>query len=258
MTNQKLQDAFWSAKHILCEYDYYIHISKKIIHVTNSENMIPHLMGLQYLGAKQTFTGDKGVYLIKKSRLKYSSLEKLVKKYYRKMEKAISILAMIRGKIDNLYRIEELLSTNSILYIYDAALNPMSELKTDYLIVNEQDKVVLQLGLVKVKDRKEYHCNTFMIDYKENANFDVHYRNLTHYHAIQKVVRENKKVKCREVIYQSKDSIEREKIGIKKMLEQNGIESEEKLIEEIQSYNMKHGKFHEVEELVEKGIVVQE
>ena len=256
MTNQKLQDAFWVTKHILCEYDYYIHISKKIIHVTNSENMIPHLMGLQYLGSKQMFTGDKGVYLIKKFRLKYTSLEKLVKKYYPKMEKAMSILAMIRSKIDNLHRIEELLSTNSILYIYDASLNPMSELKTDYLIVNEQEAMVLQLGLVKVKDRKEYHCNTFMVDYKDNANYDVHYRNLIHYHEIQKVVRENKKSKCREVIYQSKESIEREKIGIKKILEQNGIESEEKVIEKIHSYNIKHGIYHNFEELLEKGIIM--
>ena len=63
--------------------DYYIHIPKKIIHVTNSENMIPHLMGMQYIGRPDMFTGDRGAYMIKKQRLKYDSLEKLVQKYYR-------------------------------------------------------------------------------------------------------------------------------------------------------------------------------
>ena len=255
MANQKLQDVFWNTKHILCEYDYYIHISKKIIYVTNSENMIPHLMGLQYLDSGQAFTGDKGVYLIKKLRLKYTSLEKIVKKYYPKMEKAMSILAMIKGKIENLYRIEEMLTSKSNLYIYDAKSNPMSELKTNYLIVNEQEEMVLQLGLIKAKGRKEYHCNTFMIAYRENANFNVHYRNLTHFYEIQKIVRENKRSRCREVIYQSEKSRDREKNGINKMLENSGMEKDEKLIEEIYNCNVKYGKFHNVVELEEKGIV---
>lgn len=255
MTNQKLQEVFWKTKHILCEYDYYIHISKKIIHMTNSENMIPHLMGLQYLGSRKMFTGDKGVYLIKKFRLKYTSLEKMVKKYYPKTERAVSMLAMIKSKIDNLHRIEEILTGESKLYIYDAALNSTSELKTNYLIVNEQDEIVLQMGLVKVKGRKEYHCNTFMIHYKENANYDIHYKNLTQCYEIQKIVRENKSSKFKEVIYQSEESKERERKGIKKILEKNGIKAGEKLIDEIHGYNIEYGKFHDFEELEKKGIV---
>ncbi|MCI5934248.1 MAG: hypothetical protein MRZ65_01865 [Lachnospiraceae bacterium] len=43
--------------------------------MTNSENMIPHLMGMQYVGRPDMFTGDRGVYMIKKGRLKYDSLE---------------------------------------------------------------------------------------------------------------------------------------------------------------------------------------
>lgn len=41
---------FLETKWILCKNDYYIHIPKKMIHVTNTENMIPHLMGMQYVG----------------------------------------------------------------------------------------------------------------------------------------------------------------------------------------------------------------
>ena len=74
--------------------------------------------------------------MIKKQRLKYDSLEKLVRKYYRGKSKQDSMLAMVNGKIDNLYRIEDMLSTYSELYLYDVTANPESELKNDYLLVN--------------------------------------------------------------------------------------------------------------------------
>lgn len=64
MANQKLLEVFLQVKQILCRNDYYIHIPKKIIHVTNSENMIPHLMGLQYIGRPDMFTGDGGAYMM--------------------------------------------------------------------------------------------------------------------------------------------------------------------------------------------------
>lgn len=70
MANQKLLEVFLNTKRIICMSDYYIHISKKIIHVTNLENMIPHLMGMQYIGKPDMFTGDRGAYMIKKQRLK--------------------------------------------------------------------------------------------------------------------------------------------------------------------------------------------
>lgn len=169
MANQKLLEVFLDAKRILCRNDYYIYIPKKVIHVTNTENMIPHLMGMQYVGRPDMFTGDRGAYMIKKGRLKYDSLEKLVRKYYRGENKQASLHAMINGKIDNLHRIEDMLSTYSELYLYDVAANSELELKTDYLLVNQLEEMVLQLGLVKSYNKKvqEYHCNSFMVDYKK-------------------------------------------------------------------------------------------
>ena len=119
MANQKLLEVFLDTKQTLCKNDYYIHIPKKVIHITNSENMIPHLMGMQYIGRPDMFTGDRGAYMIKKQRVRYDSLEKLVKKYYRGGNKQASMLAMVLGKIDNLHRIKDMLSTYSELYLYD-------------------------------------------------------------------------------------------------------------------------------------------
>lgn len=39
-------------------------------------------MGMQYLGQPNQFTGDYGVYVIKKQRIKMESVEKLIRKYY--------------------------------------------------------------------------------------------------------------------------------------------------------------------------------
>ena len=66
--------------------------------------------------------------------MKYDSLEKLVRKYYRGENKQASLIAMVNGKIDNLHRIEDMLSTYSDLYLYDVAANPELELQTDYLL----------------------------------------------------------------------------------------------------------------------------
>ncbi len=41
-----LLQIFQEAKEILCRYDYYIHTQKRILHLTNSEIKIPHLMGM--------------------------------------------------------------------------------------------------------------------------------------------------------------------------------------------------------------------
>ncbi|MDE7312979.1 MAG: hypothetical protein K2N87_15380 [Eubacterium sp.] len=49
MKDTRLLDKFNEVKLILCRYDYYIHIPKKILHLTNGELKIPHLMGLQYI-----------------------------------------------------------------------------------------------------------------------------------------------------------------------------------------------------------------
>lgn len=251
MANQKLLEVFLNTKRILCTSDYYIHIPKKIIHVTNSENMIPHLMGMQYIGRLDMFTGDKGAYMIKKGRLKYNSLEKLVQKYYRGKSKQDSMLAMVNGKIDNLYRIEDMLSTYSVLYLYDVAANPESELQTDYLLVNHLDDRVLQLGMVKAdkKNVQEYHCNSFMVDYKENDDYDLHYRNLTQCYEISKIVREDKITKRSEVIYQSKAAEERELAGIEKMFKASGIKENTKLIKAIFRLNQRFGVYHTIQML---------
>ncbi len=46
----------------------------------------------------------------------------------------------------------------------------------------------MQLGMVKADKKKvqEYHCNSFMVDYKENDDYDLHYRNLTQRYEISK------------------------------------------------------------------------
>ena len=254
MANQKLLEVFLDTKRILCKNDYYIHIPKKIIHVTNSENMIPHLMGMQYVGRTDMFTGDRGVYMIKKGRLKYDSLEKLVRKYYRGENKQASPLAMVNGKIDNLHRIEDMLSTYSDLYLYDVAANPELELQTDYLLVNHQEEMVLQLGLVKSNKKKvqEYHCNSFMVDYKKNDDYDLHYRNLTQRYEISKIVREDKITKRAEVIYQSRIAEERELAGIEKMLESAEISRSEMLVKAVFRLNQRFGEYHTLDMLTDE------
>ena len=259
MANQKLLEVFLDTKRILCASDYYIHIPKKIIHVTNSENTIPHLMGMQYIGRPDMFTGDRGAYMIKKKRLKYDSFEKLVQKYYRGKSKQDSMLAMVNGKIDNLYRIEEMLSTYSELYLYDVAANPESELKTDYLLVNQLDDRVLQLGMVKADKKKvqEYHCNSFMVDYKENDDYDLHYRNLTQRYEINKIVREDKITKRSEVIYQSTSAEERERVGIEKMLVSAGVEENTKLVKAVFRLNQRFGVYHTIEMLSDSDVLMK-
>ncbi len=246
MANQKLLEVFLNTKQTLCRNDYYIHIPKKIIHITNSENMIPHMMGMQYIGKPDMFTGDRGAYMIKKQRIKYDSLEKLVKKYYRGENKQASILAMVLGKINNLHMIESMLSTYSELYLYDVTANPDSELKTDYLLVNQHEEMVLQLGIIKAEKCKtqKYHCNSFMIDYKVNDNYDLHYRYLTQRYDINKIVREDKITKQAEVIYQSNSATEREKTGIERMLLAAKIPTNEKLIKSVFRLNQKFGEYH--------------
>lgn len=233
--------------------DYYIHIPKKIIHVTNSENMIPHLMGMQYIGSQDMFTGDRGAYMIKKQRLKYNSLEKLVQKYYRGKNKQASVLAMVNGKIENLHKIEDMFSTYSVLYLYDVAANPGSELKTDYLLVNHLEDRVLQLGMVRADNRKMqvYHCNSFMVDYKENNDYDLHYRNLTQCYEITKIVREDKLTKRLEVIYQSRSAEEREMSGIEKMFLAENVQLNDKLKNTIFRLNQRFGEYHTLDMLAD-------
>lgn len=99
---QTLLQIFQDAKEVLCRYDYYIHTQNRILHITNSEVKIPHLMGMQYLGKHSQFTGDFGAYAIKKQRITMESVENLVRKYYKTEEKQRRMLEIIHRKLDNL------------------------------------------------------------------------------------------------------------------------------------------------------------
>lgn len=81
MKDTRLFEIFSETKQILCKYDYSIHTPKKILHLTNSELKLPHLMGLQYIGRKDLYTGDNSAYSIKKGKLTMSSMEKFVRKF---------------------------------------------------------------------------------------------------------------------------------------------------------------------------------
>lgn len=246
MKDTRLLDKFNEAKQILCRYDYYIHTPREILHLTNGELKIPHLMGLQYIAKEGMFEGDRGVYMIKSGRLRYDSIEKLIRKYYKQSAKQESMAAMVYGKINNLPRISEMLRTESVLYLYDITENPELQLKTDYLLVNQQPDVVLQLGIIKAVKSKEQvcHCNSFMVDYKKNKDHDRHYRKLTHCYKINKIVREEKDTKRAEVIYQSMETKQREQAGIEKMLAAAGIRAEDKLIKSILRLNKRFGIYH--------------
>ena len=100
-TMRTLLQIFQDTKEVLCRYDYYIHTKKCILHLTNSETKIPHLMGMQYIGKPGQFTGDFGVYAIKKQRVTMESIEKLVRNYYKTEEKQRRMLEMIHRKMDN-------------------------------------------------------------------------------------------------------------------------------------------------------------
>lgn len=258
MKDTRLLDKFNEAKQILCRYDYYIHTQKQILHLTNGELKIPHLMGLQYVAREGMFEGDRGVYMIKSGRLRYDSIEKLVRKYYKRAEKQDSMAAMVYGKINNLPRIKDMLQTESVLYLYDITANPELQLKTDYLLVNQQPDAVLQLGIIKAVKTKEQvcHCNSFMVDYKKNKDYDLHYRNLTHCYEIGRIVREEKGTKRAEVIYLGAEAEKREKSGIEKMLAAAGVQADEESITAILGLNKKFGMYHTMEMLNDRGCLL--
>jgi hypothetical protein len=245
-----LLQIFQDTKEVLCRYDYYIHTQKRILHLTNSEIKIPHLMGMQYLGKPNQFTGDHGAYAIKKQRITMDSVEKLVRKYYRTDEKQRRMLEMIHRKLYNLGELEEMFSSYSRLYLYEKQQNRASEFQSDYLLVHENGKKILHLGLVKSESGKDlYHCNSFMTTYQNDRDRDSFYRNLPHRYEITKIVRENKDTKHKEVIYQSTEAEQREKSGIEKMLITASIQADKILITLILRLNKKFGIYHTVDML---------
>lgn len=215
---QTLLDIFQNTKDILCKYDYYIYTSKRIIHLTNSELKIPHLMGMQYIGRPNQFTGDFGVYSIKKKRITLESIEKLVKKYYKKEEKQRVILEMIYRKLNNLYLLEEMFHSYSKLYLDNKGV---------------------------------YHCNSFMTTYQSDREKDIFFCNLSHRYEINKIVQEDKQSKEKEVIYLSEQAELREIDGITKMLISADMETDDKLIKYILRLNVRFGKYHTLDMLTD-------
>ncbi len=247
---QSLIDIFQSMKDILCKYDYDIYTSKKVLHLTNSELKIPHLMGLQYIGRPNQFTGDFGVYAIKKKRITHESIEKLVRKYYRGEEKRRLILEMIYRKLNNLHLLGEIFQSYSRLYLYEKTENPNTEFDCDYLMVHESGKVILHLGLIKSNDKDgTYHCNSFMTTYQNDRDKDSFFCNLSNRYEINKIVREEKGSKKKEVVYLSEQAELREKTGIVKMLESAGREADQELLKYISRLNMKFGEYHTLDML---------
>jgi hypothetical protein len=209
-------------------------------------------MGMQYLGKPNQFTGDYGAYAIKKQRITMESVEKLVRKYYKTEEKQRRMLEMIHRKLDNLEELGEMFSSYSRLYLYEKNQNMDSEFQSDYLLVHENGKKILHLGLVKSESGKDlYHCNSFMTTYQNDRDRDSFFRNLPHRYEITKIVRENKDTKHKEVIYQSMEAEQREKSGIEKMLVAAGIQADKKLINFILRLNKKFGIYHTVDMLNE-------
>lgn len=172
-------------------------------------------------------------------------------KLYHRKSLQESIQSMIYGKIDNIDRIKEMFSNASVLYLYDTQKNPESEFKTDYLMVYQTARQVFQLGLVKskAKEKNLCHCNSFIVTYTSNDDYNQYYRNLQNRYEILKIVREEKATKKAEVIYQSKLTSARELDGIKKMLEAAGLNYTEKLLKMILRLNIKFGKYHSIDML---------
>ena len=245
---QSLLDIFQETRTVLCKYDYYIYISNRVIHLTNSELKIPHLMGLQYIGRKNQFTGDYGVYSIKKKKITHDSIRRLVKKYYRTKEKQRRVLEMIYRKLNNLSLLEEMFHSYSKLYLYEKTEG--TEFNCDYLVVHESNKVILHLGLIKSADNKGiFHCNSFMATYQNDREKELFFCNLSHRYEINKIIREDKTTKRTETIYQSSETKCRECTEIEKMLVAEGLNADTKLIKEIVKVNLKFGKYHLLHEL---------
>lgn len=251
MKDTRLLDIFTETKQVLCKYDYYIHTQKKILHLTNSDLKLPHLMGLQYIGKKDLYTGDYGVYAIKKGKLTMNSIEKFVRKFYKSQEKQEQILKLIHLKLDHLYLLNEMFTTYSQLYLFDVNINPQSEFDSDYLLIHETDKKVLHLGIIKSKNagKDVCHCNSFMTTYIKERDYDILYRELQHKYELTKIIREDKQTKRKETIYQSNLAELRELSGIEKMLDSARIQASEKLAKMILKLNTKFGTYHTVDML---------
>lgn len=209
-------------------------------------------MGIQYMGRLNQFTGDYGVYSIKKRRITFNSIEKLVKKYYRTEEKQRLILEIIYRKLNNLHLLNEMFCSYSKLFLYEKTEDMGMEFDCDYLMVHESGKAILHLGLVNAADKKVvYHCNSFIVTYQTDHERDLFFRNLSRKYEISKIVRENKQSKEKETVYLSEQAELREKVGIAKMLADSGIEADCELLKYILRLNIKFGEYHTMDMLLD-------
>ena len=128
--------------------------------------------------------------------------------------------------------------------------NMNTEVDCDYLMVHESGKSILHLGLIKSEDRKDvFHCNSFMTTYQTDREKDLFFCNLLRRYEINKIVREDKQSKEKEVIYMSEQAELREKTGIIKMFAGAGIEADDKLLKAVLRLNVKFGEYHTIEML---------
>ena len=180
-------------------------------------------------------------------------------KYYKTKEKQDRILKLIHLKLDYLYLLPEMFCSYSKLYLFDVNHNPNSAFDSDYLLIHRMEDKVLHLGIVKAqgKEKNLCHCNSFITTYVGERDYDILYRDLSHYYEITKIVRENKTTKQGEVIYQSEQASLREKSGIEKMLYTVGIEPEEKLVRYIMKLNVKFGEYHSLDMLMDTEQLMQ-
>lgn len=257
-TVQTLLDIFLKTKEILCKYDYYIYTPKQVLHLTNTELKVPHLMGMQYIGRPNQFTGDNGVYAIKKKRITINSIEKLVRKYYKKEKQQQVMMEMIYRKLDNLYLLEEMFHSYSRLYLYEKTGGMETGFDCDYLMVHESGKAVLHLGLIKSSTRKGmYHCNSFMTTYQSDRERDIFFCNLSRQHEISKIIREDKESKEKETVYLSEQAELRERTGITKMFAAASMEMDDELLKMILRLNVKFGEYHTLDMLSDKGQLIK-
>ena len=74
---------------------------------------------------------------------------------------------------------------------------------------------------------------------------------------INKIVREDKQSKEKMVIYMSEEARNREKSGIIKMLEGEGIETDDTLVTYIQRLNVMFGEYHTMDMLNNAGQLIE-
>ncbi len=252
VTLQSILEIFEQLKNVLCQYDYYIYTSRRIFHLTNSELKIPHLMGLQYIGKSNKYTGDYGVYAIKKKIVTHSFINEKIRKNYETEDKRRIIREIIYRKLKNLHLLEKMFSSYSRIYMYEKTIE--TAFNCDYLLINESGKIILHLGLVKsINSKGLYHCNSFMATYQSEKQKNIFFSDLKHQYEINKVIRENKITKIKNTIYQSEESEKREMLGIKKMLELNGLNRIDELPLKILKLNQNFGEYHTFDMLTNKN-----